>query len=311
MEVYTISDQPGISNPVVTIGIFDGVHRGHQYILKSLIRRAREIGGKSVVLTLWPHPRIVLNKDVWNFRLIHSQEEKMHHLEKLGLDYCITIPFDQTLASMSACEFVQQYLVEQLGASRLILGYDNAFGKDRQGSPGGLAACAEASGLIVEKLDEFRPEEQNISSTEVRKALLAGDLEAAHQMLDYDYYLEGTVVVGNKFGRELGYPTANILPQSAYKLIPRDGVYAVHVLHKGTYYPGMLNVGVRPTIDSANPVKTIEAHLFDVDIDLYDEEIVIYFRKRIRDEIKFPGVRALKEQLRNDEREIRRYLSEK
>ncbi len=310
MEVYNINDNPKIDHPVVTIGIFDGVHRGHQYILQSLVSKAKEIRGKSVVITLWPHPRIVLDKDVWNFRLIHSQEEKMHHLSRLGIDYCITIPFDMELASSTACDFVKKYLVERLGAKRLVLGYDNAFGKDRKGSPGGLAECARSSGMIVEKLDEFKLAELNISSTLVRKALLEGDLEVARRMLDYDYYMEGKVVMGNQLGRELGYPTANILPQSAYKLIPRDGVYAVHVQYKDLLFPAMLNVGVRPTIDSANPVKIIEAHLFDVDIDLYDEDVVIYFRKRIRDEIRFPNLAALKEQLQEDEKEIRAYLSQ-
>ncbi len=309
MKVYSINDNPYIIKPVVTIGIFDGVHKGHKYILQSLIARAREVGGKSVVITLWPHPRIVLDKDLWNFRLLHSQEEKIHHLSKLGLDYYITIPFDVTLASMSACEFVDEYLVDKLHVYRLILGYDNTFGKDRQGNPSGLAACAERSGLIVEKLDEFRETERNISSTSVRNALLEGDLDAARRMLDYDYYIEGKVVTGNRLGRQIGYPTANIHPQSAYKLIPHDGVYAVHIEYKNVLYPAMLNVGVRPTIDSANPVKTIEAHLFDVDIDLYDEEIVIHFRKRIRDEKKFSSVEGLKRQLQQDEQVIRTYLS--
>jgi riboflavin kinase/FMN adenylyltransferase len=309
MKVFSINDKPFINKPVATIGIFDGVHRGHKYILQSLLSRAKETGGKSVVLTLWPHPRIVLDKDVWNFRLLHSQEEKIHHLSKLGIDYYIIIPFDKQLASMNACDFVKQYLVDQLNVSRLILGYDNTFGKDRQGSPGGLAACAEKSGLIVEKLDEFRLAEFNISSTAIRAALLKGDLEAARSMLDYDYYIEGTVVMGNQLGRELGYPTANINPQSAYKLIPKDGVYAIHLQYQNMLYPGMLNIGVRPTIDSANPVKIIEAHLFDVDFDLYDEEVVIFFRKRIRDEIKFPSLNDLKLQLQKDESEIRTYLS--
>jgi len=309
MKVYTINDNPYINKPVVTIGIFDGVHKGHKYILKSLIERARETGGKSVVITLWPHPRIVLDKDMWNFKLLHSQEEKIHHLSKLGLDYYIVIPFNTELASMAACDFVQQYLVDKLHVSRLILGYDNTFGRDRQGSPDSLASCAERSGLIVEKLDELKLSEVNISSTTVRNALLEGNLEASRELLDYDYYLEGTVIMGNQLGRKLGYPTANINPQSAYKLIPRDGVYAVHIEYKNVLYPGMLNVGIRPTIDSANPVKVIEAHLFDQDIDLYDQEVVIHFRKRIRDEKKFPNLEGLKQQLQEDEREIKTYFS--
>jgi len=309
MKVFSISDAPFIENPVATIGIFDGVHKGHKYILKSLIERAKESGGNSLVITLWPHPRIVLNKDVWNFRLLHSQEEKIHHLSKLGLDYYITIPFNKELAATPACDFVKDYLVDKLHVRKLILGYDNTFGRDRQGSPSSLAACAEESGLIVEQLDEFRAAKENISSTTVREALLKGELEIAREMLEYDYYLEGTVVMGNQLGRKIGYPTANVHPQSAYKLIPRDGVYAVHIEHEGKMYEAMLNVGVRPTIDSANPVKIIEAHLFDVNIDLYDEEVVIHFLKRIRDEIKYPNLNALKMQLQADEEVIRTFFS--
>ncbi len=309
MKVYNINDTPSIHQPVATIGIFDGVHKGHKYILQTLISKARDTGGSSVVITLWPHPRIVLDKDLLNFRLIHSQEEKIHHLSKLGLDYYIVIPFDKKLASMTACDFVDSYLVKRLKVTRLILGYDNTFGKDRKGNPRGLAACAKKSGLIVEKLDEYRLSESNISSTSVREALLEGDLEIARYMLDYDYYLEGTVVMGNQLGRSIGFPTANINPQSAYKLIPKDGVYAVHVEYDKVLYPAMLNIGIRPTLDSSNPVKIIEAHLFDVDIDLYDMEVVIHFRKRIRNEIKFPNLNALKMQLQQDELLIRRILS--
>lgn len=309
MEVYSLADKPNIVNPVATIGIFDGVHKGHKFILNSLISKAKETEGKSVVITLWPHPRIVLGKDMWNFRLIHSQDEKIHHLSKLGIDYYITIPFTKELAAMKACDFVKDYLVDQLNIKRLLLGYDNSFGRDRQGNPNGLASCARKSGLIVEKLTEFRESEENISSTSVRNALLDGDLEAARAMLDYDYYLEGQVVMGNQLGRELGYPTANVHPFSGYKLIPRDGVYAVHIEYDSVLYPAMLNIGYRPTLSSANPLKIIEAHLFDVDLDLYDKEIVIHFRKRIRDEIKFPDLNALKSQLQADEITIRKYLS--
>lgn len=309
MEVYQISDKPDIINPVVTIGIFDGVHKGHKYILNTLISKAKETGGKSVVITLWPHPRIVLNKDMWDFRLLHSQEEKIHHLGKLGLDYYISIPFTNELASMNACDFVKEYLIDKLHVSRLLLGYDNSFGKDRQGNNQGLAECAGKAGLIVERLEEFKESDVNISSTSIRNALLNGDLELSRSMLDYDYYMEGQVVMGNQLGRKLGYPTANVNPQSAYKLIPKDGVYAVDIEFENVLYPGMLNIGYRPTLDSANPVKIIEAHIFDVNFDLYDKEVVIHFRKRIRDEKKFSNLDGLKSQLQADENEIRAYLS--
>lgn len=309
MEVYKIYDKPVIQNPVVTIGIFDGVHLGHKFILNSLIANAKKNNGKSVVLTLWPHPRIVLDHDRWNFKLLHSQEEKIHHLSKLGLDYYITVPFDKELASMKACDFVNEFLVDKLHVSRLLLGYDNSFGKDRKGNPNDLALCARKSGLIVEKLNEFKKSEVNISSSSVRNALLEGDLESARKMLDYDYYLEGFVVEGNKLGRKLGYPTANVNPHSPYKLIPGDGVYAVHIELENVLYKAMLNVGVRPTIDSANSVKFIEAHIFDVDFNLYGKQVIIHFRKRIRDEMKFSDLEGLKNQLQKDESEIRTYFS--
>lgn len=312
MKVVDFDDFPELTNAVATIGIFDGVHKGHKYILNSLIQRAKETGGDAVVITLWPHPRIVLNKDVWNFKLLHSHEEKINHLSKLGIDYFVTIPFTEELAKKNACDFVKEYLIEKLGISRLLLGYDNSFGKDRLGNPDGLAGCAKRSGLEVEKLKEFKEGQlSNISSSSVRHALLEGDLDAARKMLDYDYYLKGNVVIGNQLGRKIGFPTANVHPQTAYKLIPRDGVYAVHIEVEGEMYPGMLNIGVRPTLASAQAVKVIEAHLFDVDIDLYDKEIVIHFRKRIRNEMKFSSLKALTEHLYKDKKEIKEFFSGK
>jgi riboflavin kinase/FMN adenylyltransferase len=309
MEVFDITDGPKIEKPVATIGIFDGVHRGHKYILNSLISKAKEHGGKSVVISLWPHPRIVLNKDVWNFRLLHSPQEKAYHLGMLGLDYYVVVPFNEELAAKHACEFVDEYLIKQLNISKLILGYDNTFGRDKQGSYNGLEASARRMGLEVERLDEYRPADLNISSTAVRQALLNGGLELGKTMLDYDYYLAGEVIMGNQLGRKLGFPTANVNPQSAYKLIPKDGVYAVFVEYKGEKYPAMLNVGVRPTLDSASSVKIIEAHIFDFDLDIYGEDVIIHFIKRMRDEMKFPGMDALRKQLEKDAVNIRRYLS--
>lgn len=308
MKVYDISEKPYIIKPVVTIGIFDGVHSGHKYILNSLMSKAREVKGKSVVVTLWPHPRIVLQKDLWNFKLLHSQQEKIYHLSRLGLDYLVTIPFTPAIASMDACDFVKNYLVEHLRTSHLILGYDNAFGKDRKGDPEGLSECSDKYNFTIDKLEQMNIGEYKISSSTIRKSLLEGDLAAARKMLDYDYYLAGTVIQGNQLGRTLGYATANILPQTAYKLIPKDGVYAVHIEYKNQWLPAMLNIGVRPTLDSANPVKTIEAHILDFNEDLYDSEIIIHFRKRLRDEVRFPNLQALRKQLQEDERKVREVL---
>ena len=308
MEVHKSKALPGIRKPVVTIGIFDGVHRGHRYILDALKERAAASGGESVVVTLWPHPRLVLDKDVWNFSLLHSLNEKVGHFGRLGIDHLVIVPFSREVASLSACRFVEEYLASNMSLSRLLIGYDNKFGKDRRGDASALAACAEAYGFTIEKLKEFVSEYGIISSTSIRNALAEGDLERARVMLDYDYYLSGRVVSGNQVGRTIGYPTANIHPFDPYKMIPMDGVYAVHLEHRETMYPGMLNIGHRPTLDSASVVKTIEVYLFDVDLDLYDADITVHFRERVRDEKKFANIGELKQQLQRDERTIRNIL---
>jgi len=308
MKVQQISEPEDILNPVVTIGTFDGVHLGHQYILGALKERAARIGGKSVVVTLWPHPRIVLEKDVWNFRLLHSKEEKIQKLSEFGIDYLLIIPFTREVASLSACEFVSLYLVKSFQMKELLIGYDNRFGKDRQGDPEGLAHCSSMNGFDIVKLPELTGS-LKVNSTSIRESLLNGNLNTAREMLGYDYLLTGFVVDGNRIGRTIGFPTANIHPLDPYKLIPPDGVYAVTVEHRGISYTGMLNIGYRPTIDSASPVKTIEVHLIDYNGDLYGERVTVHFRKRIRDEMKFTGVEALRKQLEID-REVIRNLAE-
>lgn len=305
MKVQQISEQVSIPDPVVTIGTFDGVHLGHRFILDALRERAAEIGGSSVVVTLWPHPRIVLDKDLWNFRLLHSREEKIRKLAELGIDYLLIIPFTPEVAGLSACEFVSEYLVKTFRMKELMIGYDNRFGKDRQGDPEGLAHCSRINGFSISKLPEFTGSGLKVNSTSIREKLLAGDLPAAAAMLGYDYYLTGKVVDGHRIGRTIGFPTANVHPLDPYKLIPPDGVYAVQLDHRGTTYTGMLNIGYRPTIDSASPVKTIEVHLFDFEGDLYGEEVTIHFRKRIRNEMKFSGIDELRKQLETDRETVK------
>ena len=308
MKVWTIYEPVSIRKPVATIGIFDGVHIGHRYILEHLKARAERHGGDSVVVTLWPHPRIVLNKDVQQFKLLHSREEKIRELEKFGIDHLLIIPFDKKMASLTACEFTQEYLVEMLGVEVLLLGYDNRFGRDRQGDPDGLALCAEKNAFQIEKIPELCPGDGKVSSTTIREEVLKGELEKAHKMLGYTYYLSGHVVEGNHIGRQMGFPTANIHPYDAHKLIPMNGVYAIRAEVKGAVYGGMLNIGFRPTIDSASAVKTIEAHLFNVSGDFYGEHIVIHFVSRIRDEMKFSGLEQLKAQLELDRSRIQELL---
>lgn len=308
MKVSLIHETKAIIHPVATIGIFDGVHSGHRFILDELIQQAKNHGGESVVVTLWPHPRLILDTDIQNFKLLHTREEKVRELERSGVDQLIIIPFDKEIASYTACEFVQNYLVDRLGVELLLVGYDNRFGRDRKGDPDGLAHCASQNKFRIEKLPEFNSDSGKVSSTLIREAVQQGDLEQAKRMLGYQYYLSGSIVEGNHIGRQMGFPTANIHPDSPYKLIPMNGVYAIRMELDGKLYNGMLNIGFRPTIDSSSAVKTIEAHLFDISGDFYDEPVVIHFVKRVRDEMKFSGLEALKQQLEKDKKLIQSLL---
>jgi riboflavin kinase/FMN adenylyltransferase len=308
MKVWTLHEPISINKPVATIGIFDGVHTGHRFILERLKEQASLHGGESVVVTLWPHPRIILNKDLQQFKLLHSLEEKIRQLDHNGVDHLIIIPFDKEIASLTACEFTRQHLVNKLGVEVLLLGYDNRFGRDRKGDPKGLALCADKNNFRIEKIPEFNQGDLKVSSTTIRDVIGLGEMDKALDMLGYPYYLAGHVVEGNHIGRQMGFPTANIHPFDPNKLIPMNGVYAIRAELKGETFGGMLNIGFRPTIDSASAVKTIEAHLFDVTGDFYGEKIVIHFIKRVRDEMKFAGLNKLKEQLARDRIVIQKLL---
>lgn len=300
MKIGLIHETITLKKPVATIGIFDGVHMGHRFILEQLKNLARDHKGESVVVTLWPHPQIVLNRGHQSFKLLHTREEKIRELERSGVDHLVIVPFEKGVASLTACEFVQKYLVEKLGIEVLLVGYDNRFGRDRIGDAEELRECARLNRFRIEKLPEYQPEQGRVSSTAIRESILKGDLEQARMMLGYAYYLAGTIVEGNHIGRKIGFPTANIHPLNPNKLIPMNGVYAIRAELRGKIHQGMLNIGFRPTIDSAAAVKTIEAHLFNVSGDFYDERVVIHFIKRIRDEMKFRGLDELKQQLEKD-----------
>ncbi len=308
MKVWYIHEPISIRKPVATIGIFDGVHTGHRFILEHLKVQAKKHQGESVVVTLWPHPRIVLNQDIQLFNLLHSREEKLRELRHSEIDHLVIIPFDKTVASLTACEFTREYLVDRLEIEVLLVGYDNRFGRDRKGDPEGLARCAEENAFRIEKLPEFQSAQGRVSSTLIREAILKGDLDTAEAMLGYHYYLSGHIVEGNHIGRKMGFPTANIHPTDPNKLIPMNGVYAIRAELTGRSLGGMLNIGFRPTIDSASAVKTIEAHLFNIDGDFYNEQIVIHFVKRVRNEMKFRGLDELKIQLGKDKDHIKKLL---
>ncbi|MCF8378582.1 MAG: riboflavin biosynthesis protein RibF [Bacteroidales bacterium] len=287
-------------NPVATVGVFDGVHPGHKFLLNKLKDKAKELGGESVLITLWPHPRYVLEKDHLGLRYLSTIDEKIILIENEGVDHLVIIPFSQEFSQLTSCEFIREFLIRQMKIKHLLLGYDHKFGKDRQGDLEILKQCATDEDFSISRAEAFNFEETRVSSSLIRKLILEGDLDAANHALDYNYFLLGTVVEGNKLGREIGFPTANIKLQDKNKLLPKVGVYAVYLSIEGKIYPGMLNIGYRPTVDSGNHNKSVEVHLFDFKKNIYGKRVALSFRKRMRDEKKFDSIEELKEQLTKD-----------
>ena len=287
-------------SPVITIGIFDGVHAGHGFIINRLKNAASENNGSSVILTLWPHPRLVLDRQPGDIKLLNSLDEKIILLKESGIDHLVILEFTEQLSQLSSCDFVKQVLVDQLGISHLIVGFNHRFGKDREGDISKLEECASRYSFTIEHLPPFNDGEQQLSSSLIRDLLSAGKIARANELLDYEYFIRGVVTTGSKLGRTLGFPTANILIGDQNKLIPRDGVYAVHVSFRGKLLKGMMNIGIRPTVSSRKDSKTLEVNIFDFNEDIYQEEISISFLSRMRDEMKFENTGSLKEQLIRD-----------
>jgi riboflavin kinase/FMN adenylyltransferase len=293
-----------INNPVVTIGVFDGVHQGHLTILNKLVQVAKEKKGASVVITLWPHPRIVLNKDKHSLRLLNTIDEKKFLLAQTKIDHLIIVPFTKEFANLMACEFIEQYLVDKIGVKHLVVGYNHHFGKDRKVGYAFLKECAQKYGFEIEKLEAKLVDNDSISSTKIREFLTSGQLDYANKYLGYEYFITGDVVQGNQVGRKIGFPTANIKVPEPYKQIPRDGVYAVRIKLNGDSFQGMLNIGTRPTVSPTLRDKNIEVHIFDFNQKIYHQKITVFFVQRIRDEKKFNGLDELEAQLQKDKQEV-------
>lgn len=300
MEVIRdINQFPKLSNAVVTSGTFDGVHVGHQKILKRLVENARQCGGKSVVITFWPHPRHVLTNDTRNLVfLLTTIEERIALLRKFEVDYLLIIPFTTQFANLTSSEFISEILIKTIGTKKLVIGYDHRFGKNREGSFEYLKANANQFGFEVEEIPQEDIDHIAVSSTKIRKALEAGDITTANKYLGYFYQLSGTVSEGDKLGRTLGFPTANLEVTESLKLIPARGVYAVYGTVNNQRLKGMLNIGMRPTVNGLH--QTIETHFFDFDQDIYHQELQLELVARLRDEQKFSGLDALKTQLGKD-----------
>lgn len=299
IEHYDIKKFSG-RNPVVTVGIFDGVHRGHRFILRKLRDAARKSGGESALVTLWPHPRTILNQVDDRFKLLNTMEEKRLMLEEEGLDHLVVIPFTGSFSRLTSCDFIREYLVEKIGIRHLVVGFNHRFGRDREGDFNKLAECAKEYGFGIEQVPALKETDGEISSSRIRRLLQNGDVASANRLLGWGYQFSGEVVGGSKLGSSIGFPTANITPDEEIKLIPGDGVYAVFARLKGKRHKGMLNIGSRPTVNDDAERKTIEVHLLDFEENIYNEHIQIQFVSRLREERKFRDVDALKEQLKID-----------
>ncbi len=289
----------------VTIGTFDGVHFGHQKIIEKLVLEAKKEGKKSVVLTFFPHPRMVLQKEA-SIELINTIEERAKLLEKTGLDYLIIHPFSKEFSRTTALEFVRDFLVNQLNISKLIIGYDHHFGKNREGNIKQLTEYSQLYDFTVEEIPAQDIDDVSVSSTKIRRALHAGNLKTANNYLGYNFMINGVVVNGKQLGGKIGYPTANIDVKESYKLIPKTGVYVVKSeIDNETIY-GMMNIGNRPTLDGKH--QTIEVHFFDFNKDLYHQSLTVELIYFLRDEHKFDSIDSLIHQLKIDENTARNYI---
>ena len=310
MKIYTDLKDFSALNPVVTIGTFDGVHLGHRKVIRRLQELAHKVNGETVIFTFYPHPRLVLNEEDNGLRLINTLEEKKVLLEAAGIDHLVIYPFTKEFSKLSYVEFVEQILVKQLGMKYLVVGYDHRFGHKREGKYEDLKVFADQLNFKIERQDALNMDAINISSTKIRKAISEGDIKTANKYLGYRFFIKGDVVDGKKLGHKIGFPTANIDPQESYKLVPKDGVYAVKVDVDDKRYLGMLNIGVRPTVNNQLDNRSIEVHILDFEQDIYYKNITIHFYQRIRNEQFFASIDELKAQLKKDKEAVVDLLGE-
>jgi riboflavin kinase/FMN adenylyltransferase len=306
---FEVNKLPFIRNAVLTIGAFDGVHQGHRIILSQLSKIAASLSGETVVITFHPHPRRILN-NAEAPSLLTSLDERISLFSALGIHHLVIIPFNQEFASLTAEKYIQDFLVQYFKPRAVVVGFDHRFGRNRTGDYQMLEKEGELYGFDVIEIPEYVLNESKVSSTQIRQALLSGNIELANELLTYPYQLTGTVIEGDKLGRTIGFPTANLAIMDNDKLIPASGVYAVRVYReKGKKNPvmnGMMNIGYRPTVNGRE--RRIEVHLFNFNEDIYNEQLRVELLFHTRKEMKFSGIDALKLQLEKDKIEISRLL---
>lgn len=303
---YDLSDFSRLTNAVVTSGTFDGVHLGHQTIIHRLKEIATRIGGETVVITFWPHPRFVLNPTDTKLKILNTFEEKAELLREQGIDHLLRIPFTREFSQITSLEFISNILVRTIGTRKLVIGYDHRFGKNREGSFEQLKINGPAYGFDVEEIPRQDVDHVAVSSSKVRKALEEGDIPTATHFLGRPYSIRGRVIKGDRIGRTLGFPTANIDIDSHHKLVPLEGIYAVTVQHQHATFKGMLYIGNRPTIDGSR--RSIEVNIFDFDKDIYGETIRLNLIASLREDIKFNDLEELRVQLQRDRTDALRAL---
>lgn len=302
---HKIQDFKSENPTIVTLGTFDGVHLGHKKIIERLFLNSKKSGYESLVLTFFPHPRMVL-QDNSEIKLLNTINEKAELLQNIGLQNLVIHPFDQAFSQLTAEEFVKSILVDQFNIKKIIIGHDHRFGKNRSADINDLIAFGKIYNFEVEQISAQEIDEVSISSTKIRNALLGGQIKLANDYLGYNYFLSGTVTKGKQLGRTIGFPTANLKIEENYKLIPKNGVYIVKSFIDGKEVFGMMNIGTNPTVNGET--QTIETYFLDFNGDLYDKKLRIHFLKYIRSEKKFDSLDALKEQIEKDKIETIDYI---
>ncbi len=307
-DIVILKDVKRKQNTVLTVGTFDGVHAGHKVLINIVLRIAKEKNARSVIVTFDPHPREIINPGKAGIKLLSSLEERSEILADLGIDEMVVIPFDRDFSLLSSEEFVKQVVWEKIGVCDFVIGYDHQFGRNREGTIETVQKLGRELGFSSLVVSKQEVGDKTVSSTAIRNAIQRdGDMEQAAIFLERHYLLNGTVIHGDKRGKKIGYPTANIQPDNQKKIIPKKGVYAVWVRVSGEYYGGMMNIGNRPTFEGDE--NRMEVHLFDFDRDIYGKDVQVQFVSRLRDEKSFSGIDQLTEQLRRDEEKARDVLN--
>lgn len=297
---YDIEQLPAFRNAVITIGTFDGVHMGHRQIIDKLKAQAEAINGETVIVTFHPHPRKIVSSTILGIRLINTLNEKIELLRQLGINHVVVVPFTEAFANQPAEKYVKKFLVEKFHPHTIIIGHDHRFGKERSGDYLLLEKMAAENNYQLLEIPKQVLDEIAISSTIIRQSLLDGKIEVADKLLGYEFFFSGLVVHGNKLGRQLGYPTANLKVTDEEKIIPGNGIYAVYAKPEDSTekLKAMMSIGFRPTVDGKQ--RVIEVNIFDFNKEIYDQHLKVYIKKYLREEVKFDGLEALVKQIDQD-----------